>query len=97
MKTTRSIKTRLLIDKIAFTVRLDRYNKDIVLKRFTVDKIYKQYNGRVFSDSNQRYNNNYQITVLNEHKVDVSIYPITSSHNFFALKPTQQNLRKKDV
>lgn len=95
MKTNRSIKTRLLIDKIAFTVRLSRHDKDIVLKRFTVDKIYKEYNGRVFSDRNQRYNNNYQITVLNKHKVDVSMYPINSHHNFFRIEANPTMLKKE--
>lgn len=96
MNTNKLPSQRLLYDKVALTVSLNKRRKNSVFSSFVYDQVFKQYGGKVFNNnSNQRYNNNYQFKIHEDNTADVSFYPISTKQNFFRIEYNQISLRRK--
>lgn len=88
------IKQKLIFDKIAFTLPVDKiYRMDLVEKLNDPD-IYNSYKRKVYKTKSGRYKNNYQFTICNKKTIEISIYPINTKHNFFRLEYNPTNLKK---
>jgi hypothetical protein len=95
MNTIKLPSQRLLYDKVALTVSLNKRRKNTVFSSFVYDHVFKQYGGKVLKNSKQPYNNNYQFKIHGDNTADVSFYPINTKHNFFRIEYNPNKLKKE--
>ncbi|QPK62920.1 hypothetical protein IVG45_19150 [Methylomonas sp. LL1] len=95
MKTIKLPSQRLLYDKVALTLSLNKRRKNSFFSCMVYDQVFKEYGGKVTNNSNQRYNNNYQFKIHGDNTADVSFYPINTKHNFFRIEYNPSKLKKE--
>lgn len=86
MITRQDYESKLLIDKVAFTLPIPANMRLRVLSRISGPDLNKDYKIRVYQNRNGRYKNNYQVTIFGRNTIELSMYPINKHHNFLRVE-----------
>jgi hypothetical protein len=96
MKIENKVKQKIIIDKIGFTLPIDKDKRLDLISKINNLGFYKNYKRKVYKGSDAgRYKNNYQFEVFNGITIALSLYPVNTTHNFLRVECNPARLNKE--